>query len=163
MLEHITLFEDLKYRLATQEDDVFLEQLFRYTRNDLYQLPMSREFIDKLVAQQYQLQQASYRQQAPDAKIYVIESRQSAIGKIMLHVDVSSIHIVDFSILPEKRGQGFGTRVLQAVQNLARQQRHKVWLSVDRMNAPAKKLYLSQGFAITGATETHDTMVWAAT
>ncbi|ARU27698.1 GNAT family N-acetyltransferase [Cellvibrio sp. PSBB006] len=162
MLEHITLFEDLKYRLATQEDDVFLEQLFRYTRNDLYQLPMSREFIDKLVAQQYQLQQASYRQQAPDAKIYVIESRQLAIGKIMLHFDVSSIHIVDFSILPEKRGQGFGTRVLQSVQNLARQQNHKIRLSVDHMNLPAKKLYLSQGFVIAGANETHDTMVWAA-
>ena len=163
MLEHITLFEDLKYRLATQEDDVFLEQLFRYTRNDLYQLPMSREFIDKLVAQQYQLQQASYRQQAPDAKIYVIESRQSAIGKIMLHVDVSSIHIVDFSILPEKRGQGIGSRVLQAVQNIARQRKHAIRLSVDRMNLPAKKLYLSQGFVMTGANETHDMMVWTAT
>ena len=162
MLEHSTLFEDLKYRLATQEDDVFLEQLFRYTRNDLYQLPMSREFIDKLVAQQYQLQQDSYRQQAPDARIYVIESRQSAIGKIMLHFDVSSIHIVDFSILPEKRGQGIGTRVLQIVQNIARQQKSSVRLSVDTMNVLAKKLYLSRGFVIAGTTETHEMMEWVA-
>lgn len=163
MLEHITLFEDLKYRLATQEDDVFLEQLFRHTRDDLYKLPMSREFIDKLVAQQYQLQQASYRQQAPDVRIYVIESRQSAIGKIMLHFDVSSIHIVDFSILPPKRGQGFGARVLQAVQTVARQQNHTVRLSVDHMNSQANKLYLSQGFVMTSANETHDMMAWTAT
>ncbi|MGM8228462.1 GNAT family N-acetyltransferase [Cellvibrio sp. ARAG 10.3] len=160
MLESFSLLEDLKYRLATQEDDVFLEQLFRYTRDDLYQLPMSREFIDKLVVQQYQLQQASYRQQAPDAKVYVVESRQTAIGKIMLHFDISSIHIVDFSILPAERGQGIGTRVLQAVQNVARQQKCTIRLSVDRMNMPAKKLYLSQGFVIAGAGETHETMVW---
>jgi ribosomal protein S18 acetylase RimI-like enzyme len=80
----------------------------------------------------------------------------------MLHFDISSIHIVDFSILPARRGQGFGARVLQAVQNIARQQKHAVRLSVDHMNLPAKKLYLSQGFVMTGANETHDTMVWTA-
>jgi ribosomal protein S18 acetylase RimI-like enzyme len=162
MLENMAFSKYLTCRLAREDDAFFLEQLFRYTRDDLYQLSMHKAFIDKLVSQQYQLQQASYRRQTPDVKIYVIEAEKIAVGKIMLHFDVSFIHIVDFSFLPAKRGQGFGTIVLQSIQNIARHQKSAVKLSVDRMNLSAKKLYLSSGFVVSGANETHETLVWSA-
>lgn len=162
MLENITLSGTLTCRLAKREDDVFLEQLFRYTREDLYQLPMPAEFIDQLVAQQYQLQQSAYRQQSPDAKVYVIESMQVGVGKIMLQFAESSIQVVDFSLLPSARRRGFGTLVLQSIQSVAQRQNSSIKLSVDRMNLQAKKLYLTLGFVISSANETHEVMVWRA-
>lgn len=162
MLENITLPGTLTCRLAKREDDTFLEQLFRYTRGDLYQLPMPTEFIDQLVAQQYQLQQSAYRQQSPDAKIYIIETMQVSIGKIMLSVVDRCIHIIDFSFLPAMRRRGFGALVLQSIQSIAQRQDSAIKLSVDQMNLQAKKLYLTLGFVISGANETHEFMIWRA-
>ena len=56
------------------------------------------------------------------------------------------------SVTPERRGQGVGTRLLEAAIGAARERLrlHTLLLHVWGQNAKAQRLYLSQGFAECG-------------
>jgi ribosomal protein S18 acetylase RimI-like enzyme len=160
MLKDIALPDALGLRLAHAADEVFMEELFRSTRAHFYALPMLRQQIDLLVAQQYRLQQASYARQWPEARNIIIERAGRAIGKIVLDEGATCVHIVDFVIEPGMRRKGCGTSVLRAIQESAARQGLAVKLSVDRQNPLAKKLYLGLGFSVDATSATHESMSW---
>jgi RimJ/RimL family protein N-acetyltransferase len=158
-LRAMNLADGLGLRSARAADGAFMEELFRSTRGHLYALPILRQQIDHLVAQQYQLQQTSYAGRWPDAQTMIIECSGQAIGKITLDEDETALHIVDFIVAPAMRGKGYGTAVLKALQTAAG--RRRISLSVDRQNSVARKLYLHLGFQVESASETHESMSWA--
>ena len=160
MLDEIKLFGELGLRPASAEDHAFFEQLFRSTRQHLYQIDMPVSSIDNLVNQQYQLQQISYAHQTPDAFHLVILLSKKPVGKIILDRTESFFLIVDLALLPEHRGLGIGTAVLRAIQTAAKKNRRSITLSVDQQNPGAKKLYLSLGFQVDNSSDTHDEMIW---
>lgn len=161
MLNEISLPAGFGLRIARAEDRVFMEQLFRSTREYLYLMNMPRQCVDILVTQQYQLQLASYQKQWPDATVLIIQLFAEEIGKIILNRNESAVHIVDVAFLPGWRGKGYGKTLLRAIQAVAAQQQVPVKLSVDRHNLLAKKLYLTLGFRVTGSSDTHDSMAWS--
>lgn len=154
------LSDGLELRPARAEDRFFLEWLFRSTREFLYSLPLPPQSLEMLLDQQYRLQQASYKEQWPDAATLVIQLSGKAIGKIMLDENQTALHIVDFAIKPDMRGRGYGTAIVQALQADAAKRGLSMQLSVDRQNLPAKKLYLGLGFQVNGISETHESMRW---
>lgn len=160
MLKGLCHAEGLELRSAHPQDHALLEALFRSARDYLYRLPLPREHVELLISQQYQLQQASYAQQWPAARTFVVERMGVAIGKLMLDEGDSTVHIIDLVLDPAMRGQGYGTTLVRAVQSAAGERR--VGLSVDRQNAAAKKLYARLGFRVDAVSDSHESMSWAA-
>jgi RimJ/RimL family protein N-acetyltransferase len=154
----ITLADGLGLRSAQAVDGAYMEELFRSARGYLYAMPMPRQHIDLLVAQQYQLQQAAYARQWPAAQTMIIERLGQAIGKIVLDESTTVVHIIDFVLESGMRGKGYGTAIVQTVQATAGKRRLR--LSVDRQNLPAKKFYLGLGFQVDAISDTHESMIW---
>jgi ribosomal protein S18 acetylase RimI-like enzyme len=160
MLKDISLAGGLVLRGAQAEDAAVMEQLFRSTRDYFHAMPIPPQYVDLLLAQQYQVLQASYARQWPRARTLIVELAGAAIGKLMLDEEAATVHIIDFILEPGLRGKGYGTAVLQALQAAAGDRR--IGLSVDRQNPAAKRLYLGLGFQVEGASETHESMSWSA-
>lgn len=158
MLKDAALSHNLTLRPATAADGVFMEELFRSTREQFYSMPMPRSQVDLLLAQQYRLQQASYVRLWPGAHTLIIERAGRGIGKIMLDENAAQVHIIDFVLESGMRGKGYGTTILRALQAAAGARR--IGLSVDRQNPGARKLYCSLGFQVEAASETHESMSW---
>lgn len=160
MLKDIVLHDGLTLRSTTPADSGFMEELFHSTREHFHSMPVPRQQIDLLLAQQYRLQQASYARQWPDARNMIIERSGKAIGKIMLDEGGAVVHIIDFVLEPAARGKGCGTSILRAIQASAAQRGLAIKLSVDRQNSSAKRLYLGLGFRVDAISDTHEAMVW---
>lgn len=147
-----------KLRMAGKKDTRFMQRLFVSTREHWHLLQLPSSHINVLLDQQYQLQQASYAQQWPNAYTFIIENATGAIGKITFDESSVALHIVDFAIESNMRGKGYGTAVLRVIQSAAGER--SIGLSVDRQNLLAKKLYLRLGFQVNGVSGAHESMIW---
>jgi ribosomal protein S18 acetylase RimI-like enzyme len=74
------------------------------------------------------------------------------VGWLVVHKTAAEIHVVDIAVMPERRGSGIGTIVLEEL--LAESDRNgiPVRLSVNVTN-PAARLYERLGFRRTGGNE----------
>lgn len=72
------------------------------------------------------------------------------VGCLKLVYEGAAAGIYTFGVLPERRGQGIGKRVLARAVALAGDQMcQRIWLEVEEENAPALALYRSSGFRET--------------
>lgn len=149
-------------RTATARDEPFLRHLFHLSKPHLADIPMPRNFVEAVIEQQYELQRASYRQQYPSSGYFLVLLQGEPIGKLTLYQDLeaASLRIVEICLKPTCCSKGFGTALLRSLQALSQKNRWSLCLSVDRQNWRAKKLYQSIGFRITGASYSHEFMVW---
>jgi ribosomal protein S18 acetylase RimI-like enzyme len=152
----------LDVRLSQADDNVFLEQVFRSTREDLLQLNLPPSMLDMLLSQQYRAQQQSYQQQWPGARVWVIRALGVAVGKIMLAESAQAIRIIDIAFMPGERGKGRGRALLKLLQTAAAEHHLVLTLAVDNRNWRARKLYELLEFVVTEATDTHEYMKWPA-
>lgn len=162
MFTDIVLPAGLELRPAQTEDEPFQEQLFRSTRKHLTQILLDKQVVDTLIQQQFQLQQAYYRKQWPNANTLVVYFSNKPVGKIILDKSETHLHVIDIVIEEAMRGQGLGTSLLRALQVIAAKQSFSITLSVDRENLAAKKLYLALGFGVVSQSDTHEFMVWSS-
>ncbi len=89
-----------------------------------------------------------YRNDFDNNKIQVIELEGVAVGRLRV-VREDSIHIGGFQILPEYRGQGIGTAILDSLVLESEQTGIPITLEVFNDNTEAVKLYEKMGFVIT--------------
>ena len=162
MLSEISLPGGLELRPERERDQAFLKQLFRSTRQFLYQIQLPVSHIDLLVDQQFQLQLMHYRRRFVNLTTWIIQLKSAPVGKIMIDAQEAALHVVDFCFLPDQCGKGYGSAVLDALQALAAKRRTILQLTVDRQNLAAKKFYVSLGFQIAGMSDTDETLVWSA-
>lgn len=155
-----SLPDGLGLRVARDSDRLFIENLFRETREYLYLVNAEKDYLDMVVDQQRQFQLQAYGQQAPNAYTMIIEKQGESIGKIVMDFGANMVHILDLAFIGPARGKGYGKAVLQAMQYVAAQQCLPVGLSVEKQNLPAKKLYLSLGFQVSEETPTHEFLLW---
>ena len=150
----------LSVKAANTNDDPFMAQLFYSTKTLFYELGLPSEVVEIMLEQQYRLQQASYREQYPNANTYILFYHQQAVGKVMLDISEYKIHIIDLIIIPDMRGQGFGSVILEAIKQEALKRHLPVGLSVESENTQAKKLYLQHGFKLDSCSGFYETMLW---
>ncbi len=81
------------------------------------------------------------------AQFQIIESNHQTIGRLYTSAMNNELRIVDISLLPEFRGNGFGTKILESIFKEAQKQNQDVTIHVERNN-PALKHYLRLGFSI---------------
>ncbi|MEX2335440.1 MAG: GNAT family N-acetyltransferase [Pseudohongiella sp.] len=115
----------------------------------------TRDFL----SMQWELQKKAYDLQYPDACDMLIMCGREASGRCLIQESANILHLIDIALLPEFRGLGIGSHVLQLLQRAATERCIPLKLSVA-MNNSAQDLYRRHGFYETYSSETHIAMQW---
>jgi ribosomal protein S18 acetylase RimI-like enzyme len=97
--------------------------------------------------QQFDAQDAWWSENYAEATFDVILVDGEAAGRLYVHRGPSEIRIVDVALLPEHRGNGVGTRLLEELLAEGDAGAKRVTIHVERMN-PALRLYERLGFSV---------------
>ena len=162
MLVHIALNEHgIVLRPAIDDDRAFERVLFEAARPDAALLAAWPEAARKpFLDQQFQFQTAHYAWAYPDADRFIVVADDKPIGRLILSRASDAWCVVDIALMPDRRGTGLGTRLLQGVQSAAAQARAStVQLTVD-MHNPARRLYERLGFAAVDEAIPNVVMAW---
>jgi ribosomal protein S18 acetylase RimI-like enzyme len=138
---------------VTEQDQAFLFQLFCAGRPELAGFP------EPLLQMQFRAQSLGYAAQYPAARHRLVLLHGRPIGRLFVDRSAERIHLVDITILPEQRGRGIGTSLLQALQAEASTASLPLSLSVFESN-PAQRLYERLGFRVTGYEPPYRAMQW---
>ena len=161
-LDHLARAEKVRLRPATRGDWVFLERVYAGTRADELALTgWSEEQKAQFCAAQFAAQDDYYRQHYAKAQFLVIERDGVPAGRLYVDRWENEIRIVDISLLPEQRGAGIGTGLLQALQAEAAAAGKVLSIHVERFN-PALALYQRLGFQVREDKGVYLLMEWRA-
>ena len=140
------LSQGFALRPETDADLAFLMRLFASTREEeLAPVPWSEAEKQAFLAHQFQAQRHHYRTFIAGCAFDVIEQNGEPAGRLYLEVRRTQLHIVDISLLPDWRGRGVGTAILEALQAAGRASGKGVGIFVEKFN-PALRLYRRLGF-----------------
>jgi ribosomal protein S18 acetylase RimI-like enzyme len=152
----------ITYRPLRDDDRDFLVVLYASTRVDEMQyLPWPPEQKAQFVVMQYEAQTAHYADEYDPSGFFIIEQDGKPIGRLYRHREDNDIHIVDISLIPEVRGGGLGTVLLQEILDEAASQGLTASIYVEHFN-PAKRLYQRLGFKEIGENGVYHLMRWEA-
>ena len=147
-------------RPATPEDSAFLASLYASTRlAELAATGWAEEQKAQFCQMQFAVQTMAYRQQHPSAAHSVIEADQLPVGRMIVDRSPGEVHLIDISLMPEHRGRGIGTALLQGLQMEASSAGQGITLHVEKHN-PALRLYERLGFVLTADLEIYQRMEW---
>ena len=151
----------LTFRPITDADRDFLYNVYASTRTEELKLTdwedaRKAEFLQMQFSAQHQYYQGYYH----DTDFLIIQNGNQPIGRLYVARWDKEIRIVDLSILPEFRNQGFGTAILQDLLAEGENSSRLVSIHVERFN-PALNLYARLGFTKKGEHGVYDLMTWA--
>lgn len=110
--------------------------------------PMLAQFL----AQQFRLQSMQYESNYPGIEQWIVELDRREVGRFYLWPAPAELRIVDLSLLPEARGKGIGSALIESAARRAAASGLPLRLSVAKDN-PALGLYLRLGFVIVAEQE----------
>jgi GNAT superfamily N-acetyltransferase len=150
-------------RPENEADILFLRRLYVSTRwEELAPL------IDWTQAQkvaflesQFGLQRHHYRTYFLATDFAVLEKDGVPMGRLYVDRQKTMLNVVDISLLPEWRGHGTGTALMQAVCAEAGAAGKKVSIYVEKFN-PAQTLYRRLGFREVADEGVHWIMEWTS-
>jgi ribosomal protein S18 acetylase RimI-like enzyme len=82
-------------------------------------VPWPREQIEEFVRSQFELQHREYRRNYPDASFEVLTVDGADAGRLYVRRTGRAVHVIDIALLPEFRGRGVGTALLQELMDEA--------------------------------------------
>lgn len=136
-----------RLRTAGAGDRDFLLQVYASTREEELRLvDWSAEQKAAFVRQQFEVQDAYYRENYDPVTFDVIEVDGAPAGRLYVARWDEEIRIIDIALLPEHRGQGIGTELLGALLDEAAEAGKRLSIHVE-LNNPARRLYERLGFA----------------
>lgn len=142
---------------STPDDDAFLQELFFAVRAPEFQLAgLAGPMLTQLLEMQYRAQYTSYVANYPAAKNSIVWVDGERAGRMLVDQG-DACHLIDIALLPQYRGRGIGTQVLQQMCVEARGAGKTVRLSVRPEN-PARRLYERLGFRATASDMTQIVM-----
>jgi len=96
---------------------------------------------------QFDAQDAWWHENYSGASFDVILVDGEPAGRLYVHRGPSEIRIVDIALLPDQRGNGVGTRLLEDLLAEGDASSKSVTIHVERMN-PALRIYDRLGFTL---------------
>ena len=148
------------YRPKTDADRAFLLYVYATTRADeMAMVPWTAEQKAQFLSMQFHAQWSHYEQYYPEAAFLVIERDGQPIGRIYIDRDLEEVRLIDIALIPEARGAGLGTQLLQEILDEARAQVKRVTIHVERFN-PAMRLYQRLGFQAIEENGVYWLMQW---
>lgn len=152
----------LGFRRMCDGDLPFLAAIYGSTRvEEMAQAPWTDEQRAQFLQMQFDFQHRYYQQHYPDADFLVIEQGGAAIGRLYLEEWDGEFRIVDITLMPEHRGQGAGSAVLEDVMCQAANRGKTVGIHVEKNN-PAMRLYERLGFVCVEDLGVYDLLEWRA-
>ncbi|HEX7049913.1 MAG TPA: GNAT family N-acetyltransferase [Longimicrobiales bacterium] len=136
----------IELRDAAPDDRAFLYRVYASTREEeLAAVPWSGEQKEAFIRMQFEAQDRYYREHYADASFQVVLVDGEAAGRLYVARWPDEIRIVDIALLPEHRGRGIGTALLEALLAEADAAGRPVSIHVEQYN-PARRLYARLGF-----------------
>lgn len=152
--------EAITTRAVAPADQKFLAEVYKSSRgDDLRKLDWDEERISEFLDMQYEAQQNFNAGDYRDATDEVLLIGDKLIGHLMVEARSHEIRLIDVALLPEYRGHGLGTRIIQRIQEKAKSEKRPVRLQVIRFSR-AVNLFERLGFVRTSETGTHFQMEW---
>jgi GNAT superfamily N-acetyltransferase len=134
------------FRPIRPDDEPFLYRVYASTRDEeLRPVDWTPAQKTAFLLQQFQAQHAFYQEQYAGARFEVILLDDQPIGRLYVARWSDEIRIVDIALLPEHRGTGIGSGILQSLLAEAASAGKPVRVHVERLN-PARRLYDQLGF-----------------
>lgn len=138
--------EEVTLRPVQPSDETFLLQVYGCTRAaEMAMLPWSLEQKAAFVRMQFQAQREHYRTQHPQAEHSIIQHQGRDVGRLYVAREPERIHILDLTVLPERRGAGIGTLLLRRLQEEGARSRRPLSIHVEGFN-PSQRLFARLGF-----------------
>ena len=92
-----------------RESDTTLKALYRSTRQDLQFIHNDPVRVSSFVDMQFLAQQQSYHENYL-MRYWIIELNGASVGRVTIDFSDRLVHLIDFALIPEARGQGYGER-----------------------------------------------------
>jgi ribosomal protein S18 acetylase RimI-like enzyme len=152
----------ISFRPVTDADLPFLYRVYASTRTEeLAVVPWSDAEKAAFLIQQFNAQHADYRRNYAQADWLVLLRAGEAIGRLYFERRAKEHHVLDITLLPEHRGQGFGTALFSDFMDEAATAGRPLSIYVEKFN-PALKLYRRLGFRTIEESGVYDLMSWDA-
>jgi ribosomal protein S18 acetylase RimI-like enzyme len=137
----------LSLRPVRDDDRDFLYRVYAGTRSEELALATdwSAEQKEQFLRQQFTAQDAYYRENYPGADWSVVLRHGEPAGRLYVHRRHAEIRLMEIALLPEHRGGGLGTALLEELMAEARATGRPLTIHVEVYN-PALRLYERLGF-----------------
>jgi GNAT superfamily N-acetyltransferase len=147
-------------RRETDADIAFLRHLYASTRAAELELTnwsdtQKLAFTDN----QFDFQRRHYRTYCPATEWRVLEDNCVPMGRLYLERRATTLLVIDIALLPQWRGRGLGTALLEWVCAQARVAGKSVTVAVEKNNR-AQTLYRRLGFREIADHGVHWDMEW---
>lgn len=161
VLPAVLLSQGFSLRSETDDDVPFLMELYASTREEelAQAIDWSAEQKRQFLAMQFQAQRHHYRTRIEGCMFSVLERHGTPVGRLYLETRKDRLQIVEISFLPQCRGAGIGTAILEAVMAIARESGRNVGIFVEKFN-PALRLYRRLGFTEIADSGVYLEMEW---
>ncbi|MBV8545548.1 MAG: GNAT family N-acetyltransferase [Acidobacteria bacterium] len=154
--------DSIQLRPKRDDDRSFLAMLYASTRQqEMDMIDWTDEQKRAFLQWQFDAQTAHYDQQYGGADFLIIEQKGVPIGRLYVDRREDEIEVIDIALLPECRGGGLGSRLLQEVLGEAEQSGRRVMIYVENFN-PARRLYDRLGFQHVDTNGVYHIMKWPA-
>lgn len=133
-------------RPAAAEDEALLLRVYASTRQaELDLVDWSGAQKEAFVRMQFDARERHYRQHYAGGTFDVVVVDGEPVGLLYVARWPAEIRIVDVALLPEHRGRGIGTALIEQVLDEGSRSGKPVTIHVERFNA-ARHLYTRLGF-----------------
>ncbi|SDG43377.1 GNAT family N-acetyltransferase [Paraburkholderia phenazinium] len=149
---------EIGLRASLESDREFLRAVYISTRAaEFSNAGWSAVQIDTLLAGQFAMQDAYYRRHYPRGCFDVVLLGALPVGRLYHDWSSSEARLIDIALLPEHRGAGIGTRLMQALVAEAARRAMPMRLYVESGN-PVRSLYRRLGFVPAGENGVYEVM-----
>ena len=108
---------------------------------------------------QFDAQRKFYESEYPGAEFQIILVAGEPAGRLYIHRRDQEIRIMDIALLPEFRGRGIGTMLLNEILAEGERAARPVTIHVESFN-PAQRLYQRLGFVQVANNGVYHLLEW---
>lgn len=152
----------ITFRPCVDADVPFLRQLYGSTREEeMRMVPWSEQQKAQFLDMQFRAQKQHYEESYPDSDFLMIELDGKPAGRLYIDRGADEIRLIDIALLPEVRGRGIGSMLVEEILAEARRSERRVTIYVEHFN-PARRLYDRLGFRHIETNGVYHLMEWRA-
>jgi ribosomal protein S18 acetylase RimI-like enzyme len=152
----------LSFRPITDADLPFLYDVYASTRTEeLAPVPWSEAQKAAFLTMQFRAQHADYQQNYAGSDRLVAMHGDRPAGRLYVERGKRAHAVIDIALLPEHRGQGFGSAIMRDLMDEAACAGKPLSIHVEKFN-PALRLYRRLGFRTVEDKGVYDLMHWTA-
>ena len=147
-------------RPAAASDDAFLYAVFSTTwESEVAALP-NQNLAQHVLRIQHIAQERRLASRYPGHERYIVLVDDQPAGRLYVHQNDLTLHVVDLTLMPEHRSHGLGSQIFRDVFEAATREGQTVTLRVGRRNRRATDLYTRLGFSLVMVDDLDNYFEW---